>query len=231
MSTKKNPKYNFERKRFAFFQVGLIAAGTMVLVAFRWASPIDKEDLADDLRDFRKEIPIEYTEKPDPILPQPPRSTVEPPRIQLQTDSVNSVDDTETRTNPFNLPEILPPDFKLGTGGAGSTGKPTDPEIFITVEEDPSFPGGEQALMAYLKKKVKYPQPSLEMRDQGRVYVKFVVDTDGGISQAHIARGVTPELDAEALRVVKGMPKWNPGKQRGRAVKVWYTIPIYFKLQ
>jgi periplasmic protein TonB len=231
MIAKKNPKLDIERKRFAFFQVGLITAGTMALVAFRWASPVEKEELAKNDLEFRKEIPFEFEEKTEPILPEPIPQLVEPPHVQLQTDEINEVDNTRDVTNPFHLPDILPPDFTIGNGNTISPFKPEDTEIFVTVEEDPSFPGGEQAMMEYLKKKVKYPAISVEMRDQGRVYVKFVVDTDGSISQAHVAKGVTPDLDAEALRVVRSMPKWNPGKQRGRAVKVWYTIPIYFRLQ
>jgi periplasmic protein TonB len=231
MIAKKNPKYNFERKRFAFFQVGLITAGTMVLVAFRWGSPIDEGELLAETREIRREIPFELGGKPDPIIPEPRQIVQERPEIQIQTDLINEVDQTRDVTNPFNLPDVLPPDFTIGTKTTGGGGAPSDPEIFITVEEDPSFPGGEQAMMAYLKKKIRYPELALQMRDQGRVYVKFVVDTDGSITQAQVVKSVTPELDAEALRVVRSMPKWNPGKQRGRAVKVWYTIPIYFKLQ
>ena len=85
-------------------------------------------------------------------------------------------------------------------------------------------------MMKFIQQNIKYPEMAVQMGDQGRVYVQFVVETDGAITQVKTVRGVTPELDREAERVVKAMPKWSPGKQRGRPVRVRYTVPIYFRL-
>ena len=103
--------------------------------------------------------------------------------------------------------------------------------IFQVVEQMPEFPGGMMAAMEFLAKNIKYPAAAQEAKIEGRVIVQFVVGKDGSISDVKIARGVSPDLDAEAMRVVSLMPKWNPGKQRGQAVSVKYTMPIMFRLQ
>ncbi len=107
----------------------------------------------------------------------------------------------------------------------------SDEEIFFIVEEMPEFPGGEQALRKYIANTVKYPEKAQEEKIQGKVYVTFVVSKDGSVANAKIARGVDPSLDAEALRVINGLPKWKPAKQRGEFVNVSFTVPINFKLQ
>ncbi|MGC9355372.1 MAG: TonB family protein [Mariniphaga sp.] len=106
-----------------------------------------------------------------------------------------------------------------------------DEQIFFIVEEMPEFPGGELALRQYIANAIKYPVIAQENGIQGRVYVTFVVNTDGSVADARIARGVDPSLDKEALRVVNSLPKWKPGKQRGKPVRVSYTVPINFVLQ
>ena len=104
-------------------------------------------------------------------------------------------------------------------------------DAFDVVEQMPQFPGGPAALMEYLSKNVRYPEEAHKKGTEGRVIATFVVEKDGSISDVTIRRSVSPELDDEALRVVNSMPKWTPGKQRGEAVRVKYTIPITFKLQ
>ena len=108
---------------------------------------------------------------------------------------------------------------------------PQEKVIFQVVEQMPEFPGGMQKAMEFLGKNIKYPVAAQEAKIEGRVIVQFVVERDGSVSNAKVMRGVNPELDAEAIRVVSIMPKWNPGKQRGKAVAVKYTMPIMFRLQ
>jgi len=103
--------------------------------------------------------------------------------------------------------------------------------MFAAVEEKPTFPGGEGEFYKYLGKNVKYPTMEAEQGIEGRVFVEFVVDKDGGITEVRAVRGVSPGLDKEAIRVMKASPKWAPGKQNGRAVKVRYVIPINFDLR
>jgi TonB family protein len=104
-------------------------------------------------------------------------------------------------------------------------------EVYTVVEQMPEFPGGETALPAYLGKEIKYPDEAIKKGIQGKVFVTFVVGSDGTVKNAKVVRGVDPMLDAEALRVINTMPKWTPGKQSGKDVAVQFTIPINFKLQ
>ena len=104
-------------------------------------------------------------------------------------------------------------------------------KVFDVVEEMPSFPGGQGALMSFLSSNIKYPVVAQENGVQGRVIVGFVVEKDGSISDVKVMRSVDPSLDREAQRVVKSMPKWKPGKQNGSAVRVKYTVPVVFRLQ
>ncbi len=104
-------------------------------------------------------------------------------------------------------------------------------KVFDVVEEMPSFPGGNAALMSYLNSNTKYPVVAQENGVQGRVIISFVVERDGSISDVKVARSVDPSLDREAQRVVKSMPRWTPGKQNGQTVRVKYTVPVVFRLQ
>lgn len=104
-------------------------------------------------------------------------------------------------------------------------------KVFDIVEQQPLFPGGPAALMKYLSENTKYPVVAQENGAQGRVTVQFVVEKDGSISDVHVLRGVDPSLDKEAVRVVKSMPRWTPGKQNGITVRVNYRVPVLFRLQ
>ena len=103
-------------------------------------------------------------------------------------------------------------------------------KVYEVCEQMPTFPGGDAALMKYLSENVKYPALAIKAQEQGRVVVSFTVEKDGAISDVKVARSVTPSLDAEAVRVVKAMPKWTPGKQGGEFVRVKYNVPVSFKL-
>lgn len=106
------------------------------------------------------------------------------------------------------------------------TADPDSSKIFGAAEEMPSFPGGEKALMQYIKDNTYYPEEMCEGAAQGRVMVGFVINEDGSISDVKVLRSLTPECDEVAVKIVKGMPKWNPGKQNGKAVKTKYTVPV-----
>jgi protein TonB len=109
--------------------------------------------------------------------------------------------------------------------------KPKEEEIFVAVEQQAEFPGGQAALMKWLSNNIRYPETAQQNDVQGRVVVKFVVEKDGSIGAATIAKGVDKDLDKEALRVVKKMPKWQPGKNNGVAVRSYFNLPVTFKLQ
>ncbi|MDE5876582.1 MAG: TonB family protein [Muribaculaceae bacterium] len=109
--------------------------------------------------------------------------------------------------------------------------KPKEEEIFVAVEQMAEFPGGQAELMKWLSNNIRYPEAAAQNDIQGRVVVKFVVEKDGSIGNAEIVRGVDKDLDREALRVVKKMPKWQPGKNNGVTVRSYFTLPVTFKLQ
>lgn len=111
------------------------------------------------------------------------------------------------------------------------TADPDSSKIFGAAEEMPSFPGGEKALMQYIKDNTYYPKEMCEGAAQGRVMVGFVINEDGSISDVKVLRSLTPELDEVAVKIVKGMPRWNPGKQNGKAVKTKYTVPVSFRTE
>ena len=104
-------------------------------------------------------------------------------------------------------------------------------QIFTVVEKDPEFPGGMEALYKYLQQNIKYPQLARDNNITGRVYVTFVVERDGSIANPRVLKDIGGGCGAEAIRVVKSMPKWNPGKQSGKAVRVQFNLPVNFNLQ
>ncbi len=106
----------------------------------------------------------------------------------------------------------------------------TDPKVFDTVEQMPEYPGGMQAMIEFLQANMKYPENAAKQKVEGRVTVQFVVETDGSVTDVHVAKQVFPSLDAEAIRVVQAMPKWTPGKDKGRVVRVKYNLPIVFRM-
>lgn len=114
---------------------------------------------------------------------------------------------------------------------AQAEGSVVQGDVFDVVEKMPEFPGGQQELMNFLMKNMKYPKEATDKGTQGRVVVQFVVNKDGSVVEPTVVKSVSPELDQEALRVVKMMPKWQPGKQNGEVVRVKYTIPVSFRLQ
>jgi protein TonB len=106
----------------------------------------------------------------------------------------------------------------------------TNPKVFDTVEQMPEYLGGMQAMIAFLQTNMKYPEDAAKQKVEGRVMVQFIVETDGSISDVHVAKQVFPSLDAEAIRVVQAMPKWTPGKEKGNVVRVKYNLPIVFRM-
>ena len=103
--------------------------------------------------------------------------------------------------------------------------------VFDSVEQMPEFPGGMSALIDFLSSNIKYPEDAIKQNVGGRVMVMFVVETDGSITNVRVARAVFPSLDSEAIRVVKSMPNWKPGKEKGRVVRVNYTLPVVFSIK
>ncbi|MCF6171582.1 MAG: energy transducer TonB [Bacteroidales bacterium] len=224
MEIKKNPKVDLENKKGIFFQVGLIIALVVVFAAFEYKT-YDKTtiDLASRAVDDTPEEIIPITEqKVKPPPPPPPKQVIQ---IKIVEDDVEVEDDLDIDVEADDetiMDEYVPPmeDEEIG-----------EEVIFQVVENQPEFPGGMSELYVFLQKNVKYPPIAKESGIQGRVFVNFVVEKDGSISNVKVLRGIGGGCDEEAIRVVKSMPKWKPGKQRGKPVRVSFNLPIKFTLQ
>lgn len=121
--------------------------------------------------------------------------------------------------------------FTINTTAMAQNKKTSNDKVFEKVEDMPEFPGGEQAMMDFVGKNVQYPKEAMEKEISGRVLVGFIVEKDGSVNEVKIVRGIGGGCDEEAVRVVKAMPKWKPGKQDGKTVRVSYTMPFFFKMQ
>lgn len=207
-----------------FIQIGLIISLAVAWAVFEIKS-YDKREVVDLGRTVEvvEEEMVEITkqeQKPQPV--EVPKQTTQ---IQVVEDDVE-VDDVEINAEvdqneqieEYVPVEVVEEDIQ-------------EAEIFTIVEEMPEFPGGMNKLAEYLGKNIKYPQMARESGIQGRVFVQFVVEPDGSVSNVAVMRSLGGGCDEEAIRVVKSMPKWKAGKQRGKPVRVSYILPVNFKLQ
>ena len=229
MEIKKTPKADLENKKSTWLLVGYVIVLAFMFIAFEWTRRDIKIDTSQAITDlvFEEEI-IPITEQPEQAAPPPPPAA--PPIAETLTIVEDDADVEETtiatseETNQAVEIKYVPV--------AVEEEEPEEQTIFEVVEQMPEFPnGGMAGLMQYLSKNIKYPTIAQENGTQGRVTVQFVVNRDGSIVDAKVLRGVDPYLDKEAIRVISSMPKWKPGMQRGKAVRVKYTVPVMFRLQ
>lgn len=220
---KKAPKAELESKKTIFIEIGLVIALAAVLFAFEWKSYEKTElNLAAMVGDDTPEEMVEITqhEKPPPP-PKPPQTTS---LIEIVEDDVEIEDEIEIDVEAdqeTEVAEYIPVEEEV---------EEEEAQIFTVVESMPGFPGGEGARIKYLNDNIKYPQMARESGIQGRVFVTFVVERDGSVTDVRVLRGIGGGCDEEAVRVIKNMPKWNAGKQRGKPVRVQFNMPILFKL-
>lgn len=225
MEAKKTKKADLEPKRAVFIQIGLIISLAAALVAFEWKT-YDVRQIDTTARTAEKveEDLVEITQqnKPPPPPAAPPTTTL----INIVQDDVEVDDDfmiDAEATQLTEIPKYVPPAVVEEEDVA-------EAEIFTVVESPPTFPGGDEARIRYLTDNIKYPQMARESSIQGTVYVTFVVERTGSVTDVRVLRGIGGGCDEEAIRVIKGMPKWTPGKQRGKPVRVQFTMPIKFTL-
>lgn len=174
---------------------------------------------------------------PPPPPPPPPEAMVEKVKFTapvvvedttIETGLTSMDDLNKTSSNEAPAEEV---EVEIKDEGPRVIETPVQAEIFTVVEEQPGYPGGEEARIGFLQQNIKYPEEAKELGIQGRVFVTFVVEVDGSISDVRVLRGIGGGCDEEAIRVVKAMPKWVPGKQRGVPVRVQFNLPIKFTLQ
>ncbi len=226
MEEKKSPKANLENKKLMFMQIGMIISLLIAWLAFEHKS-YDKREIDPSLLRQTEVVEEEMVEitKQEEQKPQPVEVPKQTTQLEIVQDDVE-VEDIEINAEVDQqevIEEYVPVEVEEE--------EVQEQEIFQIVEEMPAYPGGEQKLMEFVAKNIKYPQIARETGIQGRVFVGFVVEPDGSVSNVKVLRGIGGGCDEEAMRVVKSMPKWKPGKQRGKAVRVSYMLPVNFKLQ
>jgi|688.fasta_scaffold597692_1 protein TonB len=223
MIAKKNPKVDLEKKRFAFFQIGLIVSGSICLAAFEFVSVEEHQRMAQLEKDYTTIFCVDIpTEEIQILEPQNQRQTM-----------VNYVDEVTVVKNltvqSSHNPEIKNKELI----DIEDDGRIIDKEFEIAEvndivefpDVDPSYYGGQVEMAKFINKNIKIPT-ELGLSDKGTIYISFVVNLDGSIEFVKILRGISPELDRAALKVVSAMPKWKPGESGGYPVRSRLTLPI-----
>lgn len=231
MEIKKSPKADLERTKTMSILMGFVVGLAVLFVGFEWSNREVRVVTADEgVADIIAEEEVEIT-RPENTPPPPPP----PPPAPAVAEMLNVVeDDVELEQQDILSSEDSQDAVQQETFVAPVVEEEEEEaaqQIFTVVEEMPDFPGGQAELLKFIAKSIKYPVIAQENGIQGRVICAFVVNKDGSVVDAEVLRGVDPALDKEALRVIGTMPKWKPGKQRGKPVRVKYTVPITFRLQ
>ena len=229
MEVKKSEKASLENKKLLFVEIGFVAALLVTLLAFEWTSKEKKEAaLLADTTELTEEEIIPITQETPPPPP-------EAPKIPILSDQIDIIDDNIKVDNDMIS---LEDNDNLGIEIKDYVEETVEEEVeeeaipFQLVEKKPSFQGGDaNDFSKWVNERLVYPEIAKENGVQGRVMLQFTVGADGKVSNVKVLRGVDPSLDKEAVRVVSMSPKWTPGKQRDRNVKVTYTFPVIFQLR
>ena len=230
MESKISPKADLSKKSALFLEIGLIAALALCLLAFEWSSsdPVETMDLTAQAQTIEEEEIINTQEQ----IETPP----EMPKIPVLSDIIDIVDD-DIQVND-DLFIDMEDNANLGIEIMDYHAAVEEEEVeeeaipFQLVEQKPSFNGGDaNEFSKWVNSRLVYPEIAKENGVQGRVTLQFTVNTDGSVSDVKVLRGVDSSLDKEAVRIVKMSPKWTPGKQRDRPVKVVYNFPVVFQLR
>ena len=238
MEVKKSKKADLEGTKGTGLLIGYIVALSAMFACFEYTTrTYEENDVVYATTSYVSEeeiIPI--TQPIFTAAPPPPAETPAVAEILDIVDNNTDIEEEKIETSEDTHDATPGPSAPVHSGAAMVVPGPVaeegdEGEIFEVVEQNPSFPGGDQALMDWLRKNLKYPQSAQDNNIQGRVLVQFVVNKDGSIVDPKIIRAADPALDKEAMRVVQAMPKWIPGKQRGKNVRVRFTLPVTFRLQ
>ncbi|MBQ1651795.1 MAG: energy transducer TonB [Paludibacteraceae bacterium] len=228
MEIKKSPKADIENSKSTSLLIGLTVALGILFAAFEWSQSeikIYDEALQNVVEEDEEMVEVTFRDETPPPPPPPEPETVLSDVIEIKenTEEVQTADfSTEDDANKgVEIHEVVQ---------QVEEEEPEEQKIHLVVEKMPEFPGGNDAMNRWLSKNIKYPLIAQENNIQGRVVCQFVVNSDGKIVDVQVVRGVEASLDAEAVRVIKSMPAWTPGRQGGKNVRVKYTLPIRFKL-
>ena len=227
MELKKSDKANLDNRRSLFIEIGFLIALGFVLLAFEWqVAPAAEAKIETVVQAAMDEdiVPITRQDEPPPPAPEPPKVT---DILDIVADDVQVDTNIDINMDIDQNTEIAPVVFE-----AVDVVEEEEEAVFTIVEDMPLFNGkvAEEGFREYVGKNTNYPAVAQENGISGRVFVEFTIDRSGSLVDAKVTRGVDPLLDAEALRVIRSSPKWTPGKQRGKTVKVKYTFPVQFRL-
>ena len=240
MEIKKSEKADLEKHKSTSLLIGYIVALALLFACFEYTTRdyVEHEPVIYAASAVSEEEVIPITQPIFQAAPAPPANAPQVFEVLNVVDNnkeiaeEEEIESTEASTEAISGPSGPVVTGPVVTGPVTAVEEETDEgQIFQVVEQMPEFPGGMEALMKYLQKNIKYPSRAQDNNVQGRVMVTFVVNKDGTIVDPEVIKAVDKDLDNEALRVVKSMPKWNPGKQRGKPVRVKYTVPVTFRLQ
>ncbi len=231
MEIKKSPKANLENKKFMFMEIGLIAALLIVLGAFEWSTTETSVSILEE------EVAVVIEEEQVPITQEEQLPPPEVPKEPVMSDIIDIVDDDVKVEDNFLI--STEDDASLGVEIKDYVVEQQEEEVveeeevpFAIVEQKPTFQGGDaNTFTKWVFSKIVYPEIAKENGVQGRVTLQFTIDTDGSVRNVKVLRGVDSSLDKEAVRVVSSSPKWKPGMQRNKPVKVKYTFPVVFQLK
>ncbi|MEA2042622.1 MAG: energy transducer TonB [Bacteroidota bacterium] len=225
MKVKKSPKVDLENYKSAFILTGLAVVIGLTLVAFNWKTDTSetegfaaREVVTDD---EMTEITRQDIEPPEP---EPEPEQQETPEV------INIVDDSEDFESDFDFDASMDENEEIEIVNIEEN-EEEDTQVFVVVEKMPEFKGGQLALRKYIAENMEYPVVAQENDIQGTVYIRFVVKKNGKVGEVQLQRGVDPLLDDEAIRVIKTLPDFTPGRQGGKPVNVWFSVPVKFKLQ
>ncbi len=228
MEAKKSSKADLEKRRGLYLELGLVAILAVCLVAFNIKSydndvkEVTKRTVAEEV----EEVVLNTMEKE---TPPPPPEEPEVPQTELKI-----VDNDATITNEavvFDADAKNAENTEIKPVVTEIEDEEVEETIYVVVEEEPDFPGGMEALLKYLQDNIQYPQLAKENNITGKVFVTFVVEKDGRVTQVKLLRDIGGGCGNEAMRVVKAMPKWKPGKQQGRPVRTQFNLPVVFNLR
>lgn len=224
MENKKNPNVDLRKKSGLFMNIGLVVSISFVLFAFEYKSYDDGSLI--ELGAINEEFP-DMVEIPPTIQPPPPPPVIQQPEITVVEDDDEIEDEIEIDfdidiSDDTEIDEILELDEPIDEFDANAT--------FLFVEHQPTFDGGYKAFYKYINKRLKYPSQARRMGIEGKVFLNFIIDREGNITNIKVTRGIGAGCDEAAIKALQNAPKWNPGKQRGIPVKVNMSLPITFNL-
>lgn len=228
MESRKNPKLELQRKTPLYFQIGLLITMALVVGAFEWKTEAGEEPVFEPAQlqsDLDNYIPVTTIDDPEPPKPKP---NIQPPRM-----STNIVESKELENLAEEMvePALESPDLPVSYTPEPPPEKAEEYRDYAEVMPEPV--GGDEAFYSFLSKKIRYPSKARSLGIEGKVYVRFIVDENGKLSDLEVIRGIGAGCDEEVLRVLNlpNAPKWKPGRSGGYRVKVRMIVPVDFRLK